>query len=99
MSTITIITEIIAGQIMNNECDVAAAEFTLTFARSAVIDFLVSVTELHLRLFIKNPTDSFNWTAYLKPLVWEVWISVLLLVMILPFFVSTAIQIGKILNN
>ncbi len=62
----------------------APADFTVTIARSQVITFAQPITRIHHQLFIKNPTGSFNFTAYIEPLHYLSWIFVVLLILLGP---------------
>ena len=61
-------------QLLEDEIDIAPAEFTITQLRSTVVDFLVPIAESHQRLFIPNPADSLNWKAYVEPILVDAWI-------------------------
>ncbi len=60
------------GMILNGDADMSSSDFTLSKERAAYVDFLTPLTETHLRLIIKNPSDSTNWGAYINPLTWQV---------------------------
>ena len=55
---------------MDDVIDIAPAEFTITASRSKAVDFNLPIAESHQKLFVKNPAESFNWTAYFVPLEW-----------------------------
>ena len=93
-----VMNSIFLAQLMRNEADVAPADFTVTSLRSTVVDYLASLTEIHMRFVIANPADSYNWTAFIEPLTWPVWMVVGTLIMVLPVFVATSIQYGLNMN-
>ena len=74
--------------------DVAPSDFTMTAARAVVVDYLVPISEVHMRLLIKNPADSFNWLAFVNPLTWQVWAVMLLLALALPLPLAFAMKFG-----
>ena len=71
-------------QLVEDEVDIAPAEFTVTHIRSTSVDFLVPIAESHQRLFISNPAESFNWRAYIEPVLLEAWGGVGLAILVLP---------------
>ncbi len=60
------------GMLADGEADLSASDFTLSRERAAVVDFLTPLTETHLRLVVRNPSDAANWGVYLNPLTWQV---------------------------
>ena len=70
----------------------AVATFTATFARSAVVTFTEPILYYHHSLFIKNPTGSFNLKAYLDPLKFLTWISILVFCLVVPPFLFITTQ-------
>ena len=82
-------------QLVDDEIDIAPAEFTITQSRSSAVDFLVPIAESHQRLFVVNPADSFNWMAYIEPLLWEAWGGVVLSIVFLPPFIAYFMLYGK----
>ncbi len=84
-----------AGQLLRDEIDIAPAEFTVTALRSKAVDFLLPVTESHQKIFVKNPAESFNWTAFLEPLEWSCWGVIVIFIAVVPFFMARAVAISK----
>ena len=82
-----------------DEIDIAPAEFTVTAIRSEVVDFNLPITESHQKLFVKNPAESFNWTAFIEPLSWSCWGVIAILICIIPLIQSQAIKIGKFMHK
>ena len=74
----------ILGGLLNDEIDIAAADFTITSARSAVVDFLPVLIESFIQAFIKNPSDNLNWMAYLEPVTWWAWFGMAAFLLISP---------------
>ena len=70
----------------------AITDFTVTMERSAVMTFAQPITQIYHSLFIKNPTGTFNYVAYIEPLQYMSWIGIGLFVILTPPFMyfSTA---------
>ena len=77
-SKIDVLTSIRSESYVNLEIMLilAVTDLAITSSRSAVISFASPVTSSHNRLFIKNPTGSFNMKAYSEPLRDFCWIGV-----------------------
>jgi hypothetical protein len=69
------------------EIDISASAFALTQSRSEVVDYLPTLMESYQQIFIRNPSESLDWTAYLKPLSSLAWISVGMFVLLTPIIV------------
>ena len=54
----------------------AIAPFLVTLERSKVISYSHPLGDLHHKLFIKTPSDTFNAAAYTKTLRGQVWIPI-----------------------
>jgi ABC-type amino acid transport substrate-binding protein len=54
--------------------DIAVTDFTVTMARSSVITFAQPITQIHHRLFIKNPSGEtgIRGRGSCNPSYWEV---------------------------
>ena len=76
----------------NQDVDIATAPFTVTEERSAVMTFASPITKIHHTLFIKNPAEIFNLSAYIEPMDWLVWICLLVLLATLPPILFLAIR-------
>ena len=66
------------------DIDIATTAFTVTHERSAVMTFATPLTQVYYSLFIKNPADTFNYMAYIEPMHWMSWISILILIFFVP---------------
>ena len=69
---------------VRDEIDIAAADFTITSDRSAVVDFLPVLIESFIQAFIKNPSDNLNWMAFLEPVRWWAWLGILAFLLLAP---------------
>ena len=69
---------------MNDEIDIAAADFTVTLERSTVIDFLPALVQSFMQIFIKNPTGNRNWAAFVDPLTSQAWLAIIAFLLFVP---------------
>ncbi len=89
----------VIGQLAAREVDVAAADFRITALRGPVVDFLPPIDDPHMRLFIANPAESFNWYAYVRPYPRITWGAIALAVLVLPPLVSWLITKGGVFSS
>ena len=68
----------------SQEIDIAATDFTVTEERSIVMTFATPITQIYHSLFIKNPTETFNYMAYIEPMHWLTWVGLLVLITTVP---------------
>ena len=61
------------------------------------MSFLIPFTEYYHALFIKNPSESYNYMAYIEPLHWQAWAVVLVFIIFAPPFVWIAARYNKYL--
>ena len=66
--------------------DIATTDFTVTQERSAVMTFVNPLTQIYHALFIKNPSESYNFTAYTEPMHWLAWVILLVFIALAPPF-------------
>ena len=64
----------------------AVTDFTVTRARSKVMSFAQPITQIYHSLFIKNPSGALNYKAYIEPMHYLAWISVILFCLFTPPF-------------
>ncbi len=83
------------GMLLDGSAELAASDFTLTWERASVVDFLTPLTETHLRIIIKNPSDSTNWAAYVSPLSWGAWGAVAAAAALLPLVLVAFTMAGN----
>lgn len=76
------------GQLINDEVDLSPVDMLASYARNQVIDFLPALGPITLRLIVANPAESMNWTAYLAPLTWSVWVGIVLCILTFPWVVT-----------
>ena len=54
--------------------------------RAQIITFAEPITQVYNSFFIKNPLESYNYTAYLDPLHYMSWVAILVVILITPPF-------------
>ena len=64
----------------------AVTDFTITMERSEVITFAQPITQIFHSIFIKNPSGSLNYMAYVEPLRYSSWILVAIFCLVTPTF-------------
>ncbi len=62
----------------------AVTDFTVTMERSEVITFSEPITQIYHGLFVRNPSERPNYSAYTEPLHWHVWAVISLFVLAAP---------------
>ena len=62
----------------------APTDFTVTNARSKVITFISPINKIYHALFIKNPSETYNYAAYTEPMHWLAWVSLLVFIAVVP---------------
>ena len=70
----------------------ATTDFTVTLERSAVMTFANPITQIFHSLFIKNPTGTFNYMAYIEPLHYKGWIMIVVFCILTPPFLHITTQ-------
>ncbi len=60
-----------------------------------MMTFANPITQIYHSLFIKNPTEAYNFTAYTEPMHWLSWIGVLILISFGPPLLFLAIRFPK----
>ena len=66
------------------DIDIAVTDFTVTNERSAVMTFATPIIQIYHVLFIKNPAETFNYTAYIEPMHWLSWVGIFVFILTLP---------------
>ena len=65
--------------------DIAAADLTISYERSTVVDFLPSLMEITEELYMKNPGDAFSTVSYISAFTKSSWTAIVLWIIIIPF--------------
>ena len=76
----------------NQDIDIGATEFTVTQERSTVMTFATPITEIYHSFFVKNPAETFNFLAYIEPMHWLTWVSMLVLLATMPPLLYLAVR-------
>ena len=85
--------------LIDDEIDIAAADFTVTSDRSAVVDFLPVLIESFIQVFVANPEGRRNWMAFVEPVTWEAWLGILAFLVLSPPLMCCIIFYGKTVNH
>ena len=78
--------------LQNEIIDIAPTDFTVTQERSAVMTFANPITQIYHALFIKNPTGTFNYMAYIEPVHYKGWIMIAVFCILTPPFLHITTQ-------
>ena len=65
--------------------DFGASAFIMSQSRSTVVDYLPTLMLTYQQLFIRNPSEQYDWEAYTLPLSGNAWIAIACVALILPF--------------
>ena len=84
----------VSGQLHRKEIDIGTCDLTITQLRSLAVDFNMAISESHQKIFVSNPEESLNWTAFIEPLTYASWATVIAFLCILPFFLTFVVKAG-----
>ena len=73
----------------------ATGSLSITISRTEVVSFLVPLDVVSHRLFIKNPSHVYNYTAYLEPLTFWSWVSIGIFLLIAPILLFIMARLVK----
>ena len=79
-------------QLADEEADIAPVPFTITESRSTAVTFASPINMIYRSLFIKNPAESFNYTAYIEPIHWSGWVAILVMIFVVPPLLFTGVR-------
>ena len=79
-------------QLADGEADIAPVPFTITESRSTVVTFASPINMIYHSLFIKNPAETFNYTAYIEPIHWTGWVAILVMIFVVPPLLFTGVR-------
>ena len=82
------------GQLIRGEADIAAGDLARTKERAAVVEYLPSLIEVDEFLYLRNPADSTALDAYRDPLTPISWLSIAILIAIIPLILATMVSIS-----
>ena len=83
------------GMLAKGDIDIAPADFTITMARSSVVDYLPGLTPSYQMLFIKNPAEALNWMAYVEPFTPRTWLAIIIFIVLVPLIILGIILFGN----
>ena len=67
--------------------DFAPTSLIQTVERQLATDWTLPLVFSHLSIFIKNPTNTYNYTAFLEPLTYASWVAILVFLLSVPFVI------------
>ena len=73
----------------------SASGFSMTAARSKVVDYLPSLMEANTQMFIRSPTEQYDWESYSLPLKWDAWLVAIIYYFLLPFIMAIIMSGSK----
>ena len=73
----------------------AASGFTMTAARSTVVDYLPTIIESYTQMFIRSPAELYDWDVYALPLKWDAWLVAIIYCFLLPFIMIIIMSESK----
>ena len=82
------------GLAQEGNVDFAMSHFGMTPSRHTVMNYIMVSKGGEGRIYIKNPTDSLDWTVYGEPLVVEAWIGVGVFLAIVPIIMAICVHSG-----
>ena len=68
----------VIGEVQKRETHIAVVDFTITKERSAVVDFLPSLTQSDEGLYLAHPYDGVSFSSYVGSFTQISWISIML---------------------
>ena len=71
-------------ELQDERMDLALQGFAVSTARARVVDFSETINEDYSTLFIKNPSGTFNFMAFVEPLKYMAWLFVGLFCVLAP---------------
>ena len=74
----------------------SASAFTMKQSRSTVVDYLPTLMVAYEQIFIGNPTEQYDWEAYILPLTHEAWIIVLVFSIFIPLIMAAIMHNCKL---
>ena len=81
------------GQVNEGEADMSPTGFVIMEERRKAIEYLEAIFKANAKIFFRNPQLNFNWLAYLEPLVWQVWATMLLLMILMPLVIAMSARL------
>ena len=86
---------IFSGMVLDKMVDFACGVFVMTRERMNDVDFLILRKSGLGRIYIRNPKDESDWKVYLKPLMKEAWIGILIFSAVIPVLMVLILMDSK----
>ena len=67
----------------------------MTFNRSQVVDFLPTLVQSWIQIFIQNPSASRNWLVFIEPITWQAWMIILVFFTCVPPIICSIFFYGN----
>lgn len=85
------------GLLLENKSDMAIQMYVTTQKRMNIVDFLTLSDPFTGEIYIRNPANTFDWMAYINPLRWDAWISVILFCNLISVFIWIVLIFRKLI--
>ena len=81
--------------VLDKMVDFACGVFVMTRERMNDVDFLILRKSGLGRIYIRNPKDESDWKVYLKPLMKDAWIGILIFSAVIPVLMVLILMDSK----
>ena len=77
------------GMLVDDTIDFAISAYSVRKSRSKAADYLITSHSVgEGRFYIKNPSDTYDWTVFFQPLYREAWIGLIVFSFVIPFLIA-----------
>ena len=81
--------------VLDKTVDFACSLFVMTRERMNDVDFLILGKSGSGRIYTRNPKDESDWKVYLKPLMKDAWIGILIFFAVIPVLMMLILMESK----
>ena len=81
--------------VLDKAVDFACDSFGMTRERMTDVDFLILRKSALGRIYTRNPKDESDWKVYLKPLMKDAWIGILIFFAVIPVLMMLILMESK----
>ena len=81
----------IIGELDEKRADISPGPLGMSYARSEVVSYSVSLDQQYFQFYIKNPEGATNYQAYSEPLHYVTWIFIAIFCFVLPPFLLATV--------
>lgn len=75
--------------LVDDKIDFAISAFSVRKSRSKAADYLITGHSVgEGRFYIKNPSNTYDWTVFFQPLYRRAWIGLMLFCFVTPFLIA-----------